>query len=323
MKRFNTRIPGSVQKIRLDHFLAEWLPHVVLKPVSKATVRKLILTGSVYVNRHRIKVGTTPLYTGAVVEVYYDEARLFKNLPKRIEVTRLETGRILFEDDWLIVVNKPNGLPTQPTLDPLRPNLYDLLRRFLGERDKVEDPYVGLHHRLDRDTSGLVLFTKKTEANKGVSELFSGHQIRKTYHCLSWRSPGARSLETGNAFEVESLIGKVGERNGAALYGAVKTGGSPAITGFRVIEAFRDACWFEAQPKTGRTHQIRVHTSGIGFPILGDELYFPESVSVLHQPPRLMLHALSLEFLHPVTGAGVSVEAPLPLEFVDYLGRLK
>jgi RluA family pseudouridine synthase len=323
MKRFNTRLPASVQKARLDHFLAEWLPHVVLKPVSRSTIRILLLTGSVYVNRHRVKLGTTPLYSGAVVEVYYDEARLFRNRPARIEVERLDAGRVVFEDDWLLVLNKPSGLPTQPTLDPLRPNLFDLARSFLAGRDRVKDPYVGLHHRLDRDTSGLVLFTKMTEANKGVSELFSGHRIRKTYHCLSWRSPGSPEIAPGREFEVENLITQVGKHNGRTLYGAVSKGGAHAITGFRAIEAFRDTAWFEARPKTGRTHQIRVHMSGSGFPILGDELYFPENVSLLQFPPRLMLHALRLEFQHPVTGKNVEVETPLPREFVDYLGRLK
>ncbi|NDG83461.1 MAG: RluA family pseudouridine synthase [Proteobacteria bacterium] len=323
MKRFNTRIPASIQKVRLDHFLAEWLPQVALKRVSRSTVRALILTGSVYVNRHRIKVATTPVYAGAVIEVYFDETRLFKNRPKRIEIERLETGRIVFEDEWLIVINKPSGLPTQPTLDPLRPNLFDLTRAFLRERDKAEEPYVGLHHRLDRDTSGLVLFTKKTEANKGVSELFSQHRIRKTYQCISWRAPGAENLDAGKSFEVESLIAKVGEQKGVARFGSVSKGGAPAITGFKVLESFRDACWFEARPKTGRTHQIRVHMSSIGFPILGDELYFPEKINFINLPPRLMLHALSLEFLHPVTGEGVRIECPLPREFVDYLGNLK
>ena len=323
MKRFNIRIPGSIQKVRLDHFLGEWLPQVLLKPVSKTTVRALLMTGAVYVNRHRVKDGTTPLFSGAVLEIFYDEDRLFKNRPRKLIIEKLETARVVFEDEWLLVVNKPSGLPTQPTVDPLRPNLFEMAKTFLRERDQAPEAYVGLHHRLDRDTSGLVLFTKKTEANKGVSELFSEHRIQKSYQCLSWRAPGSSQIPSGETFMVEDYIGKIGTQSGITRFGSVTHGGDRAITQFRLIEAFRDAYWFEALPKTGRTHQIRVHSSGKGFPIFGDSLYFPEGLSPIHSPPRLMLHAAKLEFFHPITGEEIKIECPLPLEFVNYLSQFK
>ncbi len=323
MKRFHTRIPPSVQKARLDQFLAEWLPHVLAKPLSKSAIRTLLLSGSVYVNRHRVKSGPTPLYSGSVIEVYYDEARIFPNRTAIAAPERLETSRIVFEDEWLLVIDKPAGLPTQPTLDPLRPNLFDLAKSFLRAREKTEGVYVGLHHRLDRDTSGLVLFTKKEAANPGVSVLFSGHQIRKTYQCVTWRTQDAPPLAPGEERVVDDFLGKTGTRNKKALWGRVNHGGDRAITNFRVLESFRSACWFEARPKTGRTHQIRVHSSGMGYPILGDELYFPEGVIPILPAPRLMLHALRLEFRHPMTGKDIGIESDLPREFVDYLGLIR
>ncbi|MBU6154455.1 MAG: RluA family pseudouridine synthase [Bdellovibrionales bacterium] len=323
MQRFQTRIPLAIPKVRLDHFLAEWLPSALAREVSRATIRNLIMGGSVYVNRHRCKNAFTPLFSGAIVEVYYDEVRLFKGRARRMEVSRLGTERIVFEDGWLIAVNKPSGIPTQPTLDPLRPNLYSLVKVLLSERERNPDAYVGLHHRLDRDTSGVVLFTKREVANKGVADLFSEHRIRKSYHAICWRSPGAKTYGPAGEFAVENHLGKVGERSGKKCYGAVTSGGDLAITDFRVIEAFRDAYWLEAKPKTGRTHQIRAHLSEEGLPIFGDELYFPEGVSPILPPPRLMLHAHKLEFDHPVTGEPIRIEAAFPEEFVNYLAQFK
>lgn len=323
MQRFQTRIPLSTPKIRLDHFLAEWLPTALSKEVSRTTIRNLIMGGAVYVNRHRCKNAFTPLFSGAIVEVYYDEERLFKGKARKIAVSRLSTDRILFEDQWLIAVNKPSGLPTQPTLDPLRPNLFGLVQTLLSEREQNPDAYVGLHHRLDRDTSGVVLFTKREDANKGVAELFSEHHIRKSYHAISWRAPGGRALATGDEFTIENYLGLVSERSGKKCYGAVSSGGDLAITDFRVIEAFRDGVWLEAKPETGRTHQIRAHLSEELFPIFGDELYFPAGIRPILPPPRLMLHAHLLQFDHPVTGDPIRIEAPLPEELVNYLAQFK
>lgn len=323
MKRYQTRVPGSIPKARIDHFLAEWLPQALNKPLTKTMIRALILSGSVYINRHRNKNATTPVFTGAIIEVYYDEDRLLQNQPSRMVDVRFEAENILYEDEWLIVVNKPSGLPTQPTLDPNRPNLFELMKKLLNEREHVLDAYVGLHHRLDKDTSGIVLFTKKESANKGVSELFLKHEIQKSYQVLAWRGPHSRECSVNENFTIQNHLGRVSEVKGKSKYGEVRSGGDVAITHFRTIEAFRDVYWFEAKPQTGRTHQIRVHCSELGLPILGDELYFPEGVACFINPPRLMLHAGKLEFKHPITQVPVLVEAQIPAEFVQLFGQLK
>jgi RluA family pseudouridine synthase len=323
MHRFQTRIPLSTPKVRLDHFLAEWLPTALAGHVSRTTIRNLIVSGSVYVNRHRCKNAFTPLFSGAVIEVYYDEERMNKGGPRRVETVRLDTNRIVFEDQWFIAVNKPSGLPSQPTLDPLRPNLFGLVKNLLSERDRNPDAYVGMHHRLDRDTSGVILFTKREDVNRAVAELFADHLMKKTYHAIAWRGPGAASHPAGEEFTVENFLGVVGERNGKKCHGEVSSGGDLAITDFRIIESFRDGYWIEAKPETGRTHQIRVHLSGNKMPIFGDELYFPAGVSPILPPPRLMLHSNKLKFDHPITGSNLEIEAPLPDEFVNYLTNFK
>lgn len=319
MKRLQTRLTG-IPKERLDLFLSQWLPNALNKPVTRSVIRKLIVSGGVYVNRHRCENPSTALYLGAVIEVFFDEARLMKSSLPRYEPALFRKEWILFEDDWLIAINKPSRLPTQPTLDPTRSNLFGLLGSYLKEKDP--QAYLGLHHRLDRDTSGVVIFTKRPEANKGVSLLFSEHLIRKNYQCLSWNADGNIPLLQSPEPVIDDFLAKKKGEKGKSRYGSVKQGGYRAITEFRLLERFPMALWLEARPRTGRTHQIRVHCSEAGAPIFGDDLYFPADVIPFHKPERLMLHARKLEFEHPITRAAMSVEAPLPADFMDYLALL-
>lgn len=280
------------------------------------------MSGAVYVNRHRNKIPASILYAGAVLEVYYDEQKFESDSQTAsAPAVSLNESHILFEDEWIVLMNKPAGMPTQPTVDASRPNLFDLTKRLLSQRGG--SPYLGLHHRLDRDTSGVVMFTKKEEANKGVSELFSGQQIRKTYQCIVWRASSSPTLQAEERFEVKNFLGRISEKSEKARYGSVHSNGDPAHTLFRVTEVFRDVYWLEAQPQTGRTHQIRVHASELGLPILGDPEYFPKKVFSMVVVPRLMLHAHFLEFPHPVTGTAMKVEAPLPDDFLKILGSLR
>lgn len=323
MKRLTTRLANSAQKTRLDDYLSEWLPTALGIPVPKSKVRTLIMSGAVYVNRHRNKNSATDIYAGAVLEVYYDEAKLNLSAhPTSTPQIGLTSAKILYEDQWIILVNKDSGIPTQPTIDPGRANLFDLTKQFL-QKKAGKEVYLGLHHRLDRDTSGVVMFTKKEVANKGVSELFSGHRIQKTYQCLVWRGPASPAYHSHDRFEVQNFLGRVSPKNENARFGSVTSNGDPAQTYFRVLEVFRGAYWLEAQPKTGRTHQIRVHTSELGLPILGDPQYFPKNVLSIVTAPRLLLHAHLLEFDHPVNGKPMKVEAPLPDDFLRVLGSLR
>ncbi len=324
MKRLNTRLPHSAPKTRLDDFLVGWLTTATGFSISKSKIRTLILSGSVYVNRHRNKIPATEIFGGAVIEVYYDENRLKaqENTVVRNQVS-IQSDQVLFEDEWIILMNKPAGIPTQPTIDPNRPNLFDLTREWLAKREGKKEVYLGLHHRLDRDTSGIVLFTKKEMANKGVADLFSEHRIQKTYQCLVWQGNESKKRLAGDTFEVRNFLGRVSPKNETAKFGSVTSNGDPAHTFFRVLEVFRQGYWLEASPRTGRTHQIRVHTSELGLPILGDPLYFPKNVFSMISVPRLMLHAHRLEFNHPVTSAAIKVEAALPEDIWKILGTLK
>ena len=147
--------------------------------------------------------------------------------------------------------------------------------------------------------------------------------MQKTYQCVVWRSPNARTLKAGDEFRVENYLGKVSESSGRAKYGEVNSGGDHAITDFKAVEVFRDMYWLKASPRTGRTHQIRVHTSESAMPILGDSMYFPEKLSLFLSAPRLMLHASDLRFVHPITGQDIQITTDLPTEFISVLGQLK
>ncbi len=231
--------------------------------------------------------------------------------------------RIRFEDEWLIIVDKPAGLPTQPTLDARRASAQSTLAAFLRERDGGTT-YLGLQHRLDRDTSGVLLFTRDPRANKGVTELFAGKAVRKTYLALAVTGESAP-----DSWEVVNHLGVVGREGKASRVGAVRSGGDPARTTFRVIERVTGAMLVEASPHTGRTHQIRAHLAEGGHPILGDPFYggparFPAggkggTISV----PRVMLHAAGLEFVHPMTQVALKVTCPWPEDFEGCLRALR
>ncbi len=232
-----------------------------------------------------------------------------------------DDSRVLFEDDWLIAVDKPAGLPTQPTLDASRPSLLSVLKGYMTARDGRE-PYLGLHHRLDRDTSGVVLFTKDPRANAGVGALFAEKKAQKTYQALA--ELGAGCPET---WEIKNHLGVVGREAKAAKYGAVRSGGDPAHTSFRELGRFHEVVHVEAMPHTGRTHQIRVHLAGCGHPILGDAFYGGLMAIRLGSGarlcfPRMMLHAAALEFTHPMTQQAIRIDGPLPGDFARSLAQL-
>ena len=320
LKRLTLKTTHDQKGQRLDQVLADWFPKALSQPISKAKARKLIVAGAVYLNGKRVRIASKELQANAVIDAYVDLAKLFENDGRAQDREfQMEPRHVLFEDEDLIAVDKPPGLPTQPTLDEARDNLYASVKKFLATRDRVVQPYVGLHHRLDRDTSGVVLFTKRREANAGVAALFSEHFARKTYNALTIRPNPLPE----NEWTVKNFLGKEAGTGKRTRFTAVRSGGDPAHTDFKRIETLPGALWVEARPLTGRTHQIRVHLSEAGMSILGDATYGVRPASGISSAPRLMLHALSLEFPHPLTKARIEVSSPLPSDFSGFLDSLR
>ncbi|HEX4924708.1 MAG TPA: RluA family pseudouridine synthase, partial [Bdellovibrionales bacterium] len=258
-KKLSFKVPPEARGARLDAYLAQALGEKLPQVMSKAKARKLIMAGAVYLNQKRVRIASKELIVGALVDVIIDPERLFSDKASQQPPFEVRDNDVLFEDQWLIAVNKPAGIPTQPTLDQARDHLYAAVQRFLARRDKKAQPYVGLHHRLDFDTSGVVLFTKAREANKGVSALFAERLAQKTYHALSWNLSG-RQLPV--EWTVKNHLGRAGTTGKDRMrFKSVKAGGDYAETQLRVLGAKGQVVHVEARPKTGRTHQIRVHLS--------------------------------------------------------------
>jgi 23S rRNA pseudouridine1911/1915/1917 synthase len=209
---------------------------------------------------------------------------------------------IIYEDDWLVAFDKPSGLPTQITHDRRRPDLYTIAQKQLKLRPVQPIHYLGLHHRLDVGTSGVVVMTKQKEINKDFQNLFREKKIQKTYLAHVFKNE-KRSLN--DIWSIENHLGF--HKNSTAkktFYTAVQAGGDFAKTDFVLISAVSDEIWLvQAQPLTGRTHQIRVHLFEDGFPLVGDRLYFDPTKDVQkrinHRAKRMMLHAWKVDFYHP------------------------
>ena len=308
----------------LGEFLALTLPgelaHISNCPeLSKSKIRRLIIAGCVTVNGKQVRVPAFSVIRGSAIAVRFDTEKF--GFEKKPEDTAFEMTeeRILYEDEAVIVIDKPAGIPTEATIVASRDHLHAAVKRFLQARDGTRnEPYVGLHHRLDRETSGVILFSKSRAVNPACHAMFETHIARKEYEALT----AVQDFLPDDLFSVDNSLGRISVNSARAKWGAVLSGGAPAHTDFRVLERFDRALRVLALPLTGRTHQIRVHLSGLGLPLLGDELYGGPNSLDGYSVARVMLHARSLAFPHPVTGTMVTVTAPLPPDYLACLAFL-
>lgn len=337
-RRLRQRVSPS-GPFRLDSFLREWLPGQIGE-TTNSKIRRLIVAGAVSVNGRQERRPAAALRAGAVVEAAIDGERFGRDKEVDDAPCEVSDADVLYEDNLLIAVNKAALVPTEATIVGSRDHLHAAVIRYLAAR-RVRDglppgnpPYVGLHHRLDRETSGVILFTKDRKANPAVHEAFESRLAHKTYVALAAlppaaglperRSPGARLL-AGERVLVENRMDRISPKSARSKWGAVREGGLPASTYFSLIERFPGAVFLRCEPETGRTHQIRVHLAGIGFPILGDVLYGgPVESPVTRDPvPRVMLHALTLTIPRPGGEGELTIEAPLPEDFSALLAKLR
>jgi RluA family pseudouridine synthase len=218
------------------------------------------------------------------------------------EPSALDEGRVLYEDEALIAVDKPPRLPTVPSADPRRSSLVGLVETLLRSRaasGPLPAPtHLGVHQRLDQDTSGVVLFAKDPAANLDLAAQFAAHAVEKTYLALTVRP---RRMPP-KAWRSESAV-----EHASAAGAATRA----AVTDFVIRDVFARGLFVEARPRTGRKHQIRIHLAEAGLPILGDRRYGKG----LAAAPRVMLHAARLRLRHPLTGVPLSVASPLPSDF--------
>ena len=287
-------LPGDEGE-RLDRFIA------ARGGISRGAARRAIDEGGVFLDGRRCKVAGKPIRAGYTVHVNQEEGG---RAPEEVEPLGQE--RLLYADQHLAAIDKPAGVPAQATLTSDRGTLPELAAALLGGP-------VTLVHRLDRETSGVTVLARTPEATLALAEAFRAGVPEKTYLALCLRPP---SPPQGR---IEAGIGRDPRRAGLRQ---VSPGGDAAATRYRTLVAGH-AALVEARPETGRTHQIRVHLAHLGAPLLGDPKYGGPRMVGAVSVPRVMLHAVRLELPHPVTGAPLRLEAPVPADFAGLATALE
>lgn len=235
--------------------------------------------------------------TGDVVE--FNDDKLLQKRPTKVKV---EPSHIIFEDSDLLVYDKPSGISSEG---------HELLDAIHCHCSKAH-----LLHRLDRETTGLLMFSKSPEAHASMLNQFKKGLIQKTYLAIA---DGVPSQKSGI---VDNYLGKQFAYQGQAFWGEVsKAKGLHAVTRWQVEHKGKDCALLKCFPETGRTHQIRVHLAGLGHPILGD-YHYGKRFRCTYRPPRCMLHASEITFTHPSTSQPCTLQAPLPDDFSDALHTL-
>ena len=299
VKNLTITAPEDLEKIRLDKFLAESFPEY-----SRNQFIRLIEEGAVQIDGQRVPLSPDDkVIAGATYAIIPPEPIEADPEPENIPLD------IVYEDEDLLVVNKPAGLVVHPGAGNWTGTLVNALLYHCGNSlsgiNGVKRP--GIVHRIDKDTSGLLVVAKNDRAHVGLAKQFEVHSIGRIYDAFVW----GLTPESGR---IEGNIGRSStNRQKMAL---VKIGGKPAITHFERVKAYGiTASHIKCHLETGRTHQIRVHMTSIKHPLIGDELYgnppkgAPEDIRNFH---RQALHAGTLEFIHPITNKRLSFEAALP-----------
>lgn len=276
MEKYRLAVPAAGRGKAISPYLSGLIRRGI------AETRDLVSFGAVYVNG-RVFMDPDALLEGGeeilVTIASYGAKRFYE----------VDPGRILYEDQWLLAYDKEAGTPSQQVPHDAYNNLYHGLMRHL-------DGYIALHHRLDRDVSGVMLFCRDRGLNHAVGDLFREGRIEKVYLAV---------VSGPAASETWSVGMPIAKRDGRYL--CVEDGmGKPARTDFEVLRRMEGRTLVRARPRTGRTHQIRLHLAVGGNPIVGDERYGGPP------GPRLMLHGSALEFRHPATKTPLRIEAPLP-----------
>ncbi|MBW1809685.1 MAG: RluA family pseudouridine synthase [Deltaproteobacteria bacterium] len=294
---------------RLDVFLA-----ANLTIYSRSFLKKLIDEQCVWVNGQSARA-SYKVRAGEKVTVNLPPPEPAEPLAQEIPL------QILYEDADIIVIDKPPGLVVHPAPGSPDGTLVNALLHYCKDLSGIGGVIrPGIVHRLDRDTSGALVVTKNDRTHRDLADQFQTHQVRKTYIAYCGQSPGAKPLSDHGRFE--TLFGRHPVHR--KRFSSRVERGKQAISDYRVLEKYSGdgfmAVKVEVKPKTGRTHQIRVHLADADHPILGDKLYGGRSARMFPQsifPARQALHAHKLAFRHPASAKDMFFEAPIPDDLVE------
>jgi len=306
-------VPAVLEGERIDKALA------LVTGRSRTEIASLIASGGVRVGGLPVTSRHSRVHSGALLEFELAERAEEESNPVVPEEVAFS---VIYEDPELIVVDKPAGLVVHPGAGQRTGTLAaGLLARFpdlvvAGEAGAGDSTRPGIVHRLDKDTSGLLIVARTPESWRSLTDALALHEITREYFALA-----IGRLEAGEG-SIDAPIGR-SRRDRTKM--AVAVGGRPALTHYRVASRYRvplDAALLELKLATGRTHQIRVHLAAIGHPIAGDSRYrggLSSSVRAETGIRRPFLHATRLRFVHPLTRKEMVVESPLPPELKDVL----
>jgi 23S rRNA pseudouridine1911/1915/1917 synthase len=296
MKKQSLTVEEEYKDLRLDVYLANALPEVP----SRMFIKKMIEAGQVKVNGHLQKT-KYKVAAGDRIDADIDEAVF---APKDIPAEKMDLD-IFYEDKDLAVINKPHGLTVHPASGSHSGTLVNALMYHFQELSDVNGAVrPGIVHRLDRDTSGLILIAKTNVAHARLGRQFEKHTIIKRYVA---RVQGKVQFDQGVIEVPLEQHKKYHDQRQVAKEGK----GKEAVTLYQVLKRFPKSTLIALYPQTGRTHQLRVHMKHLGHPILGDDKYGRKESF-----PRLALHAQSIAFSHPITKEYIEFSCPAPSEFL-------
>ncbi|ENA33288.1 MULTISPECIES: 23S rRNA pseudouridine(1911/1915/1917) synthase RluD [Pseudomonas] len=307
--QLNAEVPTELGGQRLDQVAAQ-----LFSEYSRSRLSSWIKEGSLTVDGAVLRPRDL-VHGGAVLSLRAEREAQGDWVAQDIELN------IVYEDDHLLVLDKPAGLVVHPAAGHADGTLLNALLHHAPSLANV--PRAGIVHRLDKDTTGLMVVAKTLEAQTNLVAQLQARSVSRIYEAVV-----AGVVVSGGT--VDAPIGRHSQRRQQM---AVVTGGKPAVSHYRVLDRFRAYTHVRVKLETGRTHQIRVHMTHIGFPLVGDPVYSgrfrippatnPTLVKTLREFPRQALHARFLELDHPVTGERMSWESPLPEDIVWLLSLLR
>ncbi len=302
--------------IRLDQFLSQ-----KLSQISRSKIQSAIKSGHIQLDGEATK-SSVVLKGGEKIMCVFPEKEIVELIPEDIPLN------IIFEDEHIIVINKSTGMVTHPGSGNYTGTLANALKFHFNKLSMGDSTRPGIVHRLDKETSGVIVVAKTDIAHQKISDQFADRTIKKTYNALIW----GKIDEDG---EIEGLIGRHPKNRQA--FTMVNSNGRESFTSYEPIENLSPLTFLRLFPQTGRTHQIRVHLKSLGHPIFADELYgggkkMCKSFHVKHTQilnrlfkalNRVALHAEKLEITHPDNGKLMEFSAPLPDDMKYALEILK
>ena len=295
------KITKNEENIRIDKLISD-----LEKDISRTSIKRMIEEGTILVNGKEVKT-SYKVSEGDNITINEEKPQEADLLPQDIPLD------IIYEDEDILIINKEKGMVVHPgNGNPDRTLVNAVMAKCKGSLSGIGGKIrPGVVHRIDKDTSGLVIIAKNDKAHINISEQIKNREVKKVYVAL------VRGIISENEAVINMPIGRsIKDRKKMA----VSRNGKEAITEFEILKRYKDFTYIKLNIKTGRTHQIRVHMSEIGHPVVGDEVYSngKNPFNVKGQ----MLHAKELEFVHPVTNKKVKFEAPLPKYFKNVLEEL-